>query len=136
MSAQVYHMQQKNFKNIPDSVLNKIDKMGTDGLLFLNEPEGQYFNALYQISGKGVDLSYKKVAFLTGSLGKTESNKANYFIVERDRLKCAYFPSIGTLYIFNAQQKAESGGYDAAIVYWNKKSLTIKEVIKRLKRKK
>ena len=65
MSAQVYHMQQKNFKNIPDSVLNKIDKMGTDGLLFLNEPEGQYFNALYQISGKGVDLSYKKVAFLT-----------------------------------------------------------------------
>ena len=135
MLAQVYHMQQRSFKNIPDCVLNNINKMGIDDNPLLTELEGEYFNALYQVPEKEFNLSGKKVAFFTGSLGKTESNKVRYFIIERDRLKCNYSPSIGTLYIFNAQQKAESGGYDAAIVYWNKKLLTIEEVVRRLKGK-
>ncbi len=133
--GQIHKLQVRNFSEIPKDLLENLDKMGIDSLLFLTESEGKYFNSLYQIPEKEFNLSCKKVAFFTGSLGKTESNKANYFIIERDRLKCNYFPSIGTLYIFNAQQKAESGGYDAAIVYWSKKSLTIEEVVKRLKKK-
>ena len=38
------------------------------------------------------------------------------------------------LYIFNAEQKAESGGYDAAIIYWSKRLVPINEVVKRLKK--
>lgn len=41
----------------------------------------------------------------------------------------------GTLYIFNAFQKEESGGYDAAIVYWSKFVIPIEEIINRLKNK-
>jgi hypothetical protein len=37
------------------------------------------------------------------------------------------------LYIFDAAQKAESGGYDAAITYWNKFVIPTEEVVKRLK---
>ena len=134
MLAQVYYPWNRS-KNIPDSVLNNIDKMGIDDNLLLTELEGEYFNALYQVPDKEFNLSGKKVAFFTGSLGKTESNKVEYFIIEKNRLKCNYSPSPGTLYIFNATQKAESGGYDAAIVYWSKTVFTIEDVVKRLKEK-
>ena len=75
MLAQVYHMQQRSFKNIPDCVLNNINKMGIDDNPLLTELEGEYFNALYQVPDKEFNLSGKKVAFFTGSLGKTKSNK-------------------------------------------------------------
>ena len=39
-----------------------------------------------------------------------------------------------SLYIFDAVQKEESGGYDAAIVCWSKFVIPIEEVVKRLKR--
>jgi hypothetical protein len=39
----------------------------------------------------------------------------------------------GTLYIFDETQKKESGGYDAAIVYWSKCLIPIQDVVKRLK---
>ena len=41
----------------------------------------------------------------------------------------------GTLYTFNAVQKSESDGYDAAIVYWNKFVTPIETVVERLKKK-
>ena len=135
MLAQVHHMQQRDFKHIPVEILNNISEMGRDDNLLLTELEGKYFNALYQIDEKEYSLSNKKVFFFTGSLGKTKSNKKDYFIIERDRFRFNdyYSPNVGTLYIFDAIQKAESGGYDAAIVYWSKRLVPIKEVVKRLK---
>ena len=39
----------------------------------------------------------------------------------------------GDLYVFDEAEKKESGGYDAAIVYWNKRVVPKKKLIKRLK---
>jgi hypothetical protein len=134
MSAQEYFMKNK-FENIPQNLLSHIDEMGMDECLLLTELEGQYFNALYQVNEKEFNLSGKKVGFLTGNVGKNKSNKKIYFEGERSRLKLNHSPLFGKLYIFNSDQKAENGGYDAAIVYYTKKLLSIKEVIKRLKEK-
>ena len=132
MSAQVYYMQNK-FESIPCEILNNINEMGINDNLLLTELEGKYFNALYKIDEKELNISGKKVAFFTGSLGKTKSSKRMYFMVERDRLRFNHSPNAGTLYIFDTAQKNESGGYDAVIVYWSKKLIPIKDVIKRLR---
>jgi hypothetical protein len=132
MSAQEYFMR-NGFENIPQNVLSNIDKMGMDECLLLTELEGQYFNALYQVEEKEFNLSGKKVGFLTGNVGKNKSNKKRYFISEKNRLELNHSPLFGKLYIFNAVQKMRSGGYDAAIVYYTKKLLSLEEVVKRLR---
>ena len=135
MSAQVYHLINK-LENIPPNVLNNIDKMAMDECLLLTELEGEYFNALCK-EKKEFDMRGKKVGFIRGNAGTIKSNKKEYFTTEKLRKQLRtndnneiYF---GVLYIFNAPQKAESGGYDAVVVYGSKKLLSTKEVIKRLK---
>lgn len=132
MSAQVYYMQQRGFKKISRNLLECINEMGLDSNVMLTELKGRYFNALYQINEPKFSLCDKKVCFFTGSLGKTKSDKKVYFTGERSRFRQNDSPTIGTLYIFNAVQKEQSGGYDAAIVYWNKRLVPIEEVVKRL----
>ena len=132
MLAQVYYMQNK-FENISCKVLSNINEMGVNDNLLLIELEGKYFNALYQIDEEKFNLSGKKVAFFTGSLGKTKSSKKMYFMVERDRLRFNHSPNAGTLYIFDTVQKEKNGGYDAAIVYWSKKAIPINDVVRRLR---
>ena len=73
------------------------------------------------------------MAFFTGSLGKTKSDKKMYFAGEKSNFRLNNSPNVGTLYIFNAEQKEQSGGYDAAIIYWSKRLVPINEVVKRLK---
>jgi hypothetical protein len=136
MSAQIYHLINK-YENIPQNILNDIDKMGIDESWLLTELEGKYFNALSKTDEIKFNMSGKKIAFFTGNVGSIKSNKKKYFIEERAGLKVAdhsishYF---GTLYIFNVTQKVESGGYDAVIVYGSKKLNSIKEMVKRLKK--
>ena len=134
MLAQVYYMQNE-FKNIPDSILSNIDKMGINECLLLTELEGKYFNTLYKIDDRTFNLCGKKVGFFTGSMGKNKTNKHVYFTGERYRLNSRYSPNAGALYIFDEIQKEESGGYDAAIVYWSKMLIPVKDVVKRLKGK-
>ena len=121
------------FKNIPCEILNNINKMGIDDNLLLTELEGKYFNALYQIDKQEYSLCCKKVAFFTGSLGKTKSDKKMYFAGEKSNFRLNNSPNVGTLYIFNAEQKEQSCGYDAAIIYWSKRLVPINDVVKRLK---
>ncbi len=63
-------------------------------------------------------------------------SKKDYFKQTQERFH-SNTTTVGgsSLYIFNATQKDESGGYDAAIVYWNKFLLPIEKVVKRLKKK-
>jgi hypothetical protein len=136
MSAQIYHLINK-YENIPQNILNDINKMGIDESWLLTELEGKYFNALSKIDEKEFNFCDKKIAFFTGNIGSIKINKKIYFVEERKRLNVidyslSYY--FGTLYIFNATQKAESGGYDAAIVYDSKKLNSIKEMVKRLKK--
>lgn len=108
----------------------------TNDYLLLNEIEGAYLNRIFETTQKGFDFMNKKVGFLTGSSGTKKSSKEHYFEMQEKHSNNKKSPcDNGTLYIFNATQKEESGGYDAAILYWCKLSLPIEEVAKRLKGK-
>jgi hypothetical protein len=64
------------------------------------------------------------------------SNHEHYFDMQAKQSINGNYPcDNGTLYIFDATQKAESGGFDAAITYWNKFVIPIEEVVKRLKKR-
>lgn len=122
--------QVRNFNNIPKDILNQLDKMGVDGSSLLNSYEGAYFNVAFKESLNGFDFTGKKVGFIYSG---ARSNKKEYFDLEKDRFKRSNTPNRGTLYIFDETQKKESGGYDAAIVYWSKRLIPIQDVVKRLK---
>ena len=105
--------------------------MGIDGIPVLNEFEGNYFNNLFKVDPQASNLIGKRICFLRGGSLKT---KADYFNETRDRYKQNYSIIGGSaLYVFDETQKKESGGYDAAIVYWSKFAIPMEDVIKRLK---
>ena len=118
-AKQKYRLQRLVGIHVPDQIQHTV---GID------------FNALYQIDKQEYSLCCKKVAFFTGSLGKTKSDKKMYFAGEKSNFRLNNSPNVGTLYIFNAEQKEQSGGYDAAIIYWSKRLVPINEVVKRLKK--
>lgn len=122
--------QVRNFNDIPKDILEQLDKMGVDGSSLLNSYEGAYFNVVFKESLNGFDFTGKKVGFIYSG---ARSNKKEYFDLEKDRFKRNNTPNRGTLYIFDETQKKESGGYDAAIVYWSKRLIPIQDVVKRLK---
>ena len=100
--------------------------MGIDSSSILNEYEGKYLNFIFKIDPQDYNLVGKKVGFTR--------SKTDYFKETRER----YYRNSTTvggssLYIFNTAQKEESGGYDAAIVYWSKFVPPIDKVINRLK---
>ena len=132
MIAQVYVVT-KSFDYIPKEILNDIDKMGVDGYLSLTDLEGKYINEIFQVEAD-INLSGKKVCFLTGNIGTNKSDKKTYFMIERRRVHSNSSPHYSVLYVLNATQKERSGGYDGAIVYGSKKFLSVKEVIKRLRK--
>ena len=127
--------QVRNFNEIPKDILEHLDKMGVDNCPLLSDYESAYFNVIFEKSRKDFDFAGKKIGFITGSNGKTKSDKANYFELEKGRFNRDYSPNNGTLYIFNATQKVESGGYDAAIAYWSKVLVPKENVVKLLKGK-
>jgi len=102
--------------------------------LLLNETEGAYLNRIFETTRKDFDFINKKIGFLTGSSGTKKSSKEYYFDMQEKHSNNKNSPcDNGTLYIFNADQKAESGGYDGAIVYWSKFLIPIEKVVKQLR---
>jgi hypothetical protein len=128
--GQTIFRQVGNFAEIPTELLSNIEKMGMDSSLILNEYEGRYLNFIFKIDIQNFNLVGKKIAF--------NRSKIDFFNDERERFYRDFAAGgVGgaTLYIFNTVQKEESGGYDAAIVYWSKFVIPIEKVIKRLKKK-
>ena len=112
---------------IHNGLLYNIDEMGKDNSSILNEYEGKYLNYIFNIDPQDFNLVGKQVGFIT-------RGKTYYFKQTRERFYSnSTIVGGSSLYIFNAEQKAESGGYDAAIIYWSKFSLPIEDVVKRLK---
>lgn len=124
--GQVHELQVHNFTEIPTELLSHIGEMGTDTSLILNKYEGKYLNFIFKIDSQDLDLVGKKVGFLR--------NKIDYFKQTRDRFYDNTTTVGGScLYIFDAAQKEESGGYDAAIVYWSKFLLPTEKIVQILK---
>ena len=126
--GQIHNVQVRDFSEIPKGLLYNIDEMGKDNSSILNECEGKYLNYIFNIDPQDFNLVGKQVGFIT-------RGKTYYFKETRERFYSnSTIVGGSSLYIFNAEQKAESGGYDAAIVYWSKFSLPIEDVVKRLKK--
>jgi hypothetical protein len=116
------------FKDIPDELLSKLGEMGKDTSSALNDYESKYLDFIFKLDTDSFSLAGKKVGFL--------GSKKAFFKDERERFLRGEDGVGGCgLYIFNATQKEESGGYDAAIMYWSKFILPIEKVIERLKKK-
>ena len=126
--GQIYELQVHNFAEIPTELLSHIEEMGVDTSSMLNEYEGRYFNFIFKIDTQDFNFVGKKVGFLR--------SKTDYFRDTRERFyRNSTTVGGSNLYIFDAAQKAESGGYDAAIVYWSKRLIPTTDVVKRLKDK-
>jgi hypothetical protein len=122
--------QVRNFNDIPKETLEQLDKMGVDNSLLLNCYESAYFNIIFKDSLNGFDFTNKKIGFIKAG---SKRNKSDYFKGEKERFYRNTTTTNGSLHIFNATQKAESGGYDAVIVYWSKRLIPITDLVKRLK---
>lgn len=103
--------------------------MGLDHSPFLNNYESEYFNAVFKNNREDFDFTGKQVAFITGSNAGTMSNKQSYFDDERKRFEGKSSMVSSHLYVFNAEEKKQSGGYDAVIVYWSKVLASHKHLI-------
>lgn len=123
--GQRYELQVRNFSEIPKDLLENIDKMGIDSFPILNAYEGRYFNFIFKIDPKDFNLVGKKVLF--------SESKIDYFKDLRLPDRSTTIGGSG-LYVFTTFQKEESGGYDAAVVYWNKFVIPIEEIVKKLKK--
>jgi len=123
--------QTRQFEDVPKDILEHFNEMGTDTSIFLNKYEAAFLNAIFKDSLNGFDFTNKKVGFITAG---SVRNKKKYFEEERTRFYNNSTTISSTLYIFNATQKKESGGYDAAIVYWSKFLLPVDKVVAILKR--
>ena len=124
--------QVRNFNDIPNDILLQLDKIGVDGSPLLNSHESAFLKIIFKDSLKGFDFINKKVGFIKIS---GEKGKIHYFDMQKKHFVDEKHPcDNGTLYIFDASQKEESGGYDAGIVYWNKFLVPIDKVVTKLKK--
>ncbi|MCF8227773.1 MAG: hypothetical protein K9G58_00325 [Bacteroidales bacterium] len=122
----------QNHSKIPKELLFKLDRMGLDGAQLLNKYESAFLNIVFKDSLNGFSFTNKKVGFIKIS---GENGKMHYFEMQKGFFTDEKQPcDNGTLYIFNTNQKKESGGYDAAIVYWSKFLLPVDKVVKKLKK--
>ncbi|ATS00240.1 hypothetical protein CS549_03660 [Porphyromonas gingivalis] len=90
------------YSDIPQAVLNNIDKIGIDESPLLSPQEAECIRSLLS---EEIDMSGKKLAFLTGSI---RGNKKDFFDIIRKNLKggdCSRLRYFGTLYVFTLSQK-------------------------------
>jgi len=111
-------------QNIADT-LEHFDKMGKDGSCFLNNYEAEYFNMRFQ--REDFDFMDKKVFFF-GPGGLVFSDKQRYF---NELTRHTFVQS--SLHVFNETEREKAGGFDAVIVYWNKRNYSSEDLLKRLK---
>lgn len=96
----------------------------------LNKKDGKKLNAIFHDKTNGFDFIGKKVGYVKSS-GKP-GEKGYYLCRFRYSFSQEYYQD-ATLYLFDEQQKIESGGYDAAIVYKGAAHIPIEDVIKTLR---
>lgn len=126
--------QEKSLENIPNDILECIDKTGDNNSPILNECECKYLNFYFQKYKGAFDFCGKKIYFLKGNIGTIKSDKIEYFENIKLIISKGMLPSLGMqqLIIFD-KCEAKDIGYDVVVVLGSKKYLTKKDVIKRLK---
>lgn len=121
-----------SIEKIDQTVFKHLDNCGKDNEPALNNAESSYLNAVLADPKRPYDFTHKKVAFVTGSSGKTISSKQGYFSSEKRKVGARTSLNGGELFIFNETEQKQSGGYDAAIVFGAKVPPIKKGLIRRL----
>jgi hypothetical protein len=111
-------------------ILCKLTKLGTDGQPLLNAREGDFLNLIFKETKNDFDFINKKIGFISVHSKTIINGKYRYFgslefLISNNRDSVEY----GRLYVFNKNQKDDSGGYDAAIVRQNKTPLPIDKIV-------
>jgi hypothetical protein len=104
-----------------------------DNIVF-EEADSRILNEVF-ISQRGdFDFCNKRVLFMTGSSGRKIATKENYIQMINNHKENERVPiDTGKLYVFE-NSRNNSFGYDAAIVFWCKSSLSEEDVIRNIKR--
>lgn len=108
-----------------------LEQCGKDNDPLLSQSESRYLNVLFFARRHKYNFNNKTLAFVTGSRRKTISGKQAYFTAKQQN-----FQNIGLnntrFFIFNENEKQQSGGYDAVIFYSSKLLVTKKGLLKLL----
>lgn len=98
----------------------RYDSLGIDNNPLMNKNEAMLLNTLLEETRGTFDFAGKKVAFVTGSSGRTITSKFNYFNdLVLPWIKADSKPQI-FMVILTADEKIRSGGYDALVFSWVK----------------
>jgi len=103
--------------NYPDN----LGLVGNDNRADLSDEDAVFFNNIYHFTG--FDFNGKKIAFINPHLEAKESirTKKEYIEKIKKHLESDFLYPTDHLEILNEQEKKESGGYDAMIVYQSKR---------------
>jgi len=105
--------------NYPDNLL----LVGNDNSNELSAEEEAFFNQIY--NDRGFDFKGKKIAFMNPHLDGKESIRTKKEFIEKIKkhLETDFlYPASEELEILSEEDKKETGGYDAMIIYQTKKS--------------
>ena len=104
--------------NYPDN----LHLVGNDNTAELTDEDVRFFNRIYH--DRGFDFKGKKIAFMNPHLDGRESirTKQEFIGKIKKHLETDFlYPASEDLVILSEEEKKESGGYDAMIVYQSKK---------------
>jgi hypothetical protein len=108
------------------------DSCGLDNNPILNKSESEFLNEYLKDKRGDFDFADKKIIFITGSNASTKGFKRDYF---KNVFKWSTDSNskISTeLVILSAQNKIESGGYDAILTYWSMVSINNEKKIQKI----
>ena len=120
------------------------EKCGLNNNPELNEYEAKYFNEVFKERKGSFNFTGKTIAYYSGSLGTTKSEKSNYFrclknaINNEDRTIHEWQAGGTQLLVLTKEEKEISGGYDAILVSWSKllkRGKSRNKLVKKLKNK-
>ena len=95
--------------------------------------DSRIFNEVFFSQRGDFDFYNKRVLFMTGSSGRKITTKENYIQMINEHKENERVPiDTGKLYVFENNLN-NSIGYDAAIVFWCKSSLSEDDVIRNIK---
>ncbi len=107
--------------NYPDN----ISQVGNDSLQELTQQDAIFFNQIYGSKKGAFDFNDKKVAFINPHVDKKEAIRTkNDFIrkIKKHLESDFLYPASEELMVLSEEEKMQTGGYDAIIVYPTKRS--------------
>lgn len=123
-----YFHYRTSYQLIPSLLLAQLDSVQCDDGDILTPYESEFLKASFFTRRMPLNLLGARVAFL----GRSIHSKKDYFEAEREWHHSHTRPIVKTLYIFNDEQKKQSGGYDAAICCWERLVFPSEDIIERI----